>query len=212
MNPFKNLGPKAQQLLGDNKHWLSLILIAVALFGGGMAVGRYTLPAKVVTTEKVHEVVKDRIVEVVKTEVRVVEVKIHDSKQAEKVHRVTVEGIDPPGCKSKTVTEDINIDTVVHDNTNTNSTEIKYVDRVVEKWQDRIVEKTKTVLNQPNWRVAAGAGVAIPYFLGQGSPGVPGLQGAVINVEADRRIIGPFWLGIHGNTQGVVGLNLSGVF
>ena len=89
MNPFKNFGPKAQQLLGDNKHWLSLVLIAVALFGGGMAVGRYTLPAKVVTTEKVHEVVKDRIVEVVKTEVKVVEVKIHDSKQAEKVLKIT---------------------------------------------------------------------------------------------------------------------------
>lgn len=187
---------------------VQLVLVAVVLFGGGFVTGRWAAPPQTVVTEKVKEVVKDRIVEKVKTEVQVV--KVYLENKNEKIHRVVAEERRPDGTEIKTTTESIGIETVVHENTN--STEIKYVDKIVEKFIDRIVEKEKLTLKQPDWHVAAGVGVAIPYFLGQGSPGVPGLSGAVINAEVGRRVVGPFWIGIHGNTQGVVGLNLSGVF
>jgi len=195
------------QASASNK-WVWVTLLVVGMFGGGYATGRYLAPPNTIVTEKIKEVEKVVLVEKLKTEVQVVKVYIKD--QTEKIHRVVVEGIDPPGCKSKTTTEDINIDSVVRENTN--STEIKYVDRVVEKYIDRIVEKEKQVLKTADWRVAGGVGVSIPYFLGQASPGVPGLNGAVIQLELDRRVIGPFYLGLFGNTQGVVGLNLSGIF
>lgn len=204
MNPFSNLGEKTKTFFSDNRHWWIAIVAALVLFGGGAAVGRFALPAQVVVTEKVKEVIKDKIVEVVKTEVKVVRVK--DTQQQQKIHRTVVEGIDPPGCRSKTTTEDINIDTVVHDNTNT--TKVQLVDRVIEKWQDRIVEKEKRVLAQPNWSLYAGVGISVPYFLGQGQVGVPGMNGAVVQVGLDRRVVGPFWLGVFGNTEGTAGLNL----
>jgi hypothetical protein len=181
-----------------------LVVGALMLFGGGLAVGRYTLPPSTIVTEKIHEVVVEKVVEKVKTEVKVVT--IHDAQEQQKIHRTIVEGIDPPGCKSKTTTEDIGINTVVHDNTN--STQIQYVDRVIERWQDKIVEKETRVLTQPNWSVYAGVGIDIPFYLGNGQNGVPGMKGLVVQAGVDRRILGPAWVGVFGNTEGIVGANL----
>lgn len=188
----------------SGKKWIILVLGGLALLGGGYAMGRYALPAQVVVTEKVHEVVKDRIIEKVVTQVE--KVYIHDQQQSQKIHRTVVEGIDPPGCKSKTTTEDINVDTVVHDNTH--DTQIQYVDRIVEHWQDKIVEKVTTKLTQPDWSIYAGVGYDFSAIGGIGQHGIPGMQGAVVQAGLDRRVVGPFWLGLFGNTEGVAGLNL----
>lgn len=185
-------------------HVVWLIVAAVALLGAGLAIGRYMLPPQTIVTEKIHEVTKTQVVTQVKTEVQIV--KVHDTEQQQKIHRTIVEGIDPPGCKSKTTTEDINVDSVVHDNTN--STQIQYVDRTTEKWQDRIVEKETKVLTQPDWSVYAGVGLDITHYLGQDQHGIPGMQGLVVQAGVDRRIVGPFWMGLWGNSEGVAGLNL----
>ncbi len=192
----------------NNKAWIIPIGVGVVMFAAGFSSGRFALPAKVVVTEKIKEVIKEVVVEKIKTEVKIV--KVYVENKAERIHRVVTEEKRPDGTEIKTTNEDINTDTVVHENTNT--TEIKYVDRVVEKLVEKMVEKEKLVLNQPNWHVGAGVGVAIPYYLGQGSPGVPGLEGVVISAQVERKIIGPFFLGLQGNTQGVVGLSLSGAF
>lgn len=204
MNPFNGLGTKAESFLSTNKHWVYIVLIALALFGAGVAIGRFMLPPQTVVTEKVREVTKTQVVTQTKTEVQVV--KVHDAQTQSRVHRTITEGIDPPGCRSKTTVEDINVDSVVHDNTH--DTRIQYVDRVVEKWQDRIVEKQTKTLSQPDWSMYAGAGVDVMYFLGQGQHGIPGLQGFVVQAGIDRRILGPFWAGVWANTEGVAGLNL----
>lgn len=183
---------------------LWLVLGGVLLFVAGAFVGHSMVPPKTLVTEKLKEVQVDKVVVQTKTDVKIV--KIHDSQQDQKIHRTIVEGINPPGCRSKTTTEDINVDTVVHDNTH--DVEVRYVDKVVEKWQDRIVEKEKLVLNQPNWSVYAGLGLDIASVLGQGQHGIPGMNGIVVQAGVDRRIIGPFYIGIFGNTEGVVGLNL----
>ncbi len=187
-------------------------VVGVGLFVAGYSTGRYALPAKVVITEKVHEVIVEKQVVVIQTKTEIQVVKVHDAQVDQKVHRVVAETTNKDGSTTKTTTEDINIDSVVHDHDQTNSTEIKYVDRIVEKWQDKIVEKVTTKLSQPDWSVYAGAGVSIPHYLGAGDIGVPGLQGFVIQAGVDRRILGPFWMGLFGNTQGVVGLNLRFTF
>lgn len=193
----------------NHKGWLNYVLVAVVMLGAGYGMGRYVQPEKVLITEKVKEVVKEVVVEKIKTEIQVVKVYIKDTSQ--KVNKTVVEEKRPDGSSTTTTKEEVVTET--KEKENTDSKEVKYVDRIVEKEVIKEVEKLKLVESKKlDWRVAAGAGVAIPYFLGQGSPGVPGLNGAVINAEVDRRIVGPFWIGVHGNTQGVVGLNLSGVF
>lgn len=191
-----------------------VVLGAIAVFGGGFSVGRFFTPPQTIVTEKVREVVVEKVVEKIKTEVKIEVVKVYLKNEAQKIHRVVAEEKRPDGTEIKTTTEDIGVTTVINENTNSNTVEIRYVDRVVEKWQEKIVEKIveKNVLRQPDWRVAAGLGVSVPNFLGQAEIGIPGMRGTVVNVELDRRIAGPFWLGLHGNTQGVVGLNLGAVF
>jgi hypothetical protein len=49
----------------------------------------------------------------------------------------------------------------------------------------------------------------VPHFLGQGDVGMPGMQGAVVTAGADRRVVGPLWLGAWGTSQGAVGLDLA---
>jgi len=207
LSTLKSLLPSTSSSGANKAVWMSLGGILLLATGYGM--GRYVQPEKVLVTEKIKEVEKLVVVEKIKTEVQIV--KVYLENKNEKVHRVVTEEKKLDGTETKTTTEDIGTETVIRENTN--STEIKYVDRVVEKIVEKEVERLKLVESKKlDWRVAAGAGVAIPYFLGQGSPGVPGLGGAVINAEVDRRIVSNFWLGIHGNSQGVVGLNLSGLF
>ncbi len=201
---FNTAADKARGFFADNKHLWIIVVIAIALFGGGLATGRFMLPPKTVTTEKVHEVTKTDTKIVYQDRVQIV--KVHDANTTQKIHRTIVEGIDPPGCKSKTTTEDINVDSVVHDNTNT--VDVKYVDRVIEKWQDRIVEKTTTVAARPNWILGAGVGFDFTAIGGIGQHGIPGMKGFVVQADLDRRVIGPFYMGLFGNTAGVAGLDL----
>lgn len=187
---------------------LLLLVAALVLLGGGYALGRYASPTKVVVTEKVREVVKEVVVEKVKTEVQVV--KVYVKSEAKKVHKVTEEK--PDG--TKITTEDENVDSVVKENTDTHSVEVKFVDRIVEK----LVEKEKLVLKEtrvPDWRVGAGVGISIPAFLGGPQIGVPGMEGSVVSLDLARRLFGrerSMWLGVMGSTQGTLGLTLSGEF
>lgn len=204
MSIFSTAADKARSFFADNKHLWIIIVIAVALFGGGLAVGRFALPPKTVVTEKIHETTKTDVKVVTQTETKIVYV--HDAQTQQKIHRTIVEGINPPGCVSKTTTEDINVDSVIHDNTN--STQIQYVDRVVEKWQDRIVEKTTTTLSQPNWSLGAGVGYDFTSIAGIGQHGIPGMKGLVVQADLSRRVLGPLYMGVFLNTELVAGVGL----
>lgn len=201
---IKNLGEKAKTFLADNRHWWVIALVVLVLFCAGYATGRYATPPKVVVTEKVREVEKEKVVTVTKTDVQIV--KVRDAQTAERVHRVTTEDKKPGGEVVTTTTEDRNVDSVVHDHDQ--EVKVQYVDRVVEKVVQRDVEKVVKQIRQPDWSIYAGVGLDIPAFLGQGQHGVPGLQGLVVQAGVDRRILGLFWLGLYGNTEGVLGLNL----
>lgn len=194
---------------GENKSKLWMVLGALLIFGLGYGSGRYVQPEKIVEREKIKEVEKEVIVEKIVTKIEIQ--KVYVEKKNEKVHRVVTETENKDGSKTKTTTEDSDTNTDVDSKEST--TQVKYVDRIVEKVVEKIVEKEKIVTGKkPNWHIGANVGLAIPRFLGQGEYGIPGLEGAVIGVTASRRIIGPVFLDLHGNSQGTVGLGLTGEF
>lgn len=184
--------------------WLALVLLALVLFGGGYGVGRWAQPAKIVEKTVTVEKVVEKTTE--KTEDHTQVNASHDTSDDKKIHRVTVEVKKPDGTTTTTKTEDISSDKDTHDKSVT--TEVKYVDRVVEKWQDKIVTKEVEKLAQPRWDVYAGVGVDVLHYLGQPQHGVPNMQGVVVQVGGDVRVGGPIWLGVFANTESVVGLNL----
>lgn len=176
-------------------------LLCLLLGYGG---GRYAQPAKVVEKEKVVTVDHD----VIKYQDRIVTQKVYVEVEKEHKHQETTTTKKPDGEVVTTTKTDTDVDESTKADTNKTEEKVVYQDRIV----TQTVEKEKLVLRQPDWRISAGAGYSIPYALGQASPGVPGMQGFVVNAGVDRRIVGPVWLGVQGNTQGVVGLQLSAVF
>lgn len=180
-------------------------LAGAALFVAGLLYGRFLTPPTTITKTDVKVVTTEKVV--VQTETKVQVVRVTDQDLTKKLHKVTTEVTKPDGSKQKTTTEDLNTDDVIHEK----ETEVKVVTvhDTVEKWQDRIVKQEVKTLKYVDWRVHAGVGLSVPYYLGQPEIGVPGMRGTVVDVGVDRRIAGPFWLGLQGNTQGTVGLSLG---
>jgi hypothetical protein len=188
--------------------YVLMVLACMLCLALGVGIGRYATPAKVVEKEKIVTVTKTDEKE--KTQTHTTINQTHDEQKDKKIHRVVVETKHPDGTSTKTTTEDINNTDDTHDAQV--KTEIKYVDREVVKWQDRIVDKESKQLKGPDWHVYAGVGVSIPHYLGQPDVGVPGLQGWVVQAGAERRILGPVWGGVFLNTQGTIGITLGGVW
>lgn len=181
-----------------SNRYVQLVLVAILLAGGGYAFGRYGQPAKIIEKEKIVEkiVYQDKIVE------KIVKVMVQDKNR----HTETTTTKSPDGTTVTKIITDTKTDTKTDTSDNKTEEKVVYKDRIVEK--EKIVEASK-----PGWRVGAGIGLSIPStFLGEPQIGVPGLRGAVVEIGVDRRVIGPLWVGLHGNTQGTVTLGLSGEF
>lgn len=185
--------------------WVQLGLVAVFLFAAGYGTGRFGQPSRVVEKERVVEKLVDKIVYQDKVVEKVVYVK------AEAKHRRTETRTEtkPDGTKVEVKVTDTKTDTKTDAKLDKTEEKIVYLDRVVE----RVVEKEKLVESKKiDWLVHAGAGLSIPTFLGKPQVGIPGLKGAVIEAGVDRRIIGPLFLGVFGDSQGTVGLRVTGAF
>jgi hypothetical protein len=180
---------------------IGAVLLALLLGYGG---GRYAQPAKVVEKEKIVTQIQEKVV----YQDRIVTQKVLVEVEKKRVHRETTTTKKPDGEVVTTTKVDTNTDTDTKDNESKVEEKVVYKDRIVQQ----VVEKEKLVLRQPDWRIAAGVGVSIPHYLGQPDVGVSIPYGLVIQAEADRRILGPVWLGVFGNTQGTAGLMLSAVF
>lgn len=189
--------------------YVQLVLVALALGGGGYALGRYAQPAKVITTEKVVTVVQEKVV--YQDRVVIKEVKVKDKDKEKEKHTTTTTTKTPDGTvvtKTETSTKTKEKE---NEKTNTDTQKEKVV--TVEKVVEKVVEKEKLVESKKlDWIVHAGAGVSIPTLLGAEQQGVPGLRGFVIDAGVDRRVVGPFYIGVQSNTEGVVGIRLSGAF
>jgi hypothetical protein len=193
----------AKDFLGRHKKPALMALAALLLLLAGFTAGRYSGTAQVIEKEKVVTKYQDKLV----YQDRIVTKTVYVKAEQKREHVETLETKSPDGTVVTQTKRDTDTNTGVNQTTDSDSThaltETKYV--------TQIVEREKQVLKQPDWRLYAGVGVSLPFYLGQGNIGLP-LSGWVVQAGADRRIAGPFWFGVFGNTQGTVGLNVSVVF
>jgi hypothetical protein len=190
-------------------HPIAALTILVAIAGASCAGGALLFRNGNVRTVETERLVykdkieyRDRIVEKVVTKT----VYVHDLQRNV---RETVVDIKKPDGTTEHRVDTVDLSRSQESNTadqTATKTEIKYIDRVVEKTVDKvkIVEAAK-----PQWRVSAGVGYDVEYGLGHGLRGVPGMKGFAVALEVDRRVIGPFWLGVEGVTTGLVGIRLG---
>lgn len=188
--------------------WLLVVLVAILAFAGGSATGFFGKPAEI--REKRVEVEKEKLVYVEKTLSQEELNRLVDEAVKKKTHKTWVVTKKPDGTVVKTGTETTETDSTKKEVVV--ETKIVYVDKFIDRIVEKRVEVEKIVKNQPNWLVHAGVGAAVPTLLGKPELGVPGLRGAVIEAGVARKVVGPFYLGLYGNTQGTVGLNLTGAF
>jgi hypothetical protein len=159
------------------------VVLSVVLFMGGSALGWYLKPEKVRIEEKIRVEQVEKQVVVVQEKVRVEVVKVKDSQTAERYRKETVHS--PDGTVRQT--EERNIDTVVKEKENTVEVKVVEVEKqvVVEKQVEKLM-KVDPVL--PNWQVSLIGGVELPTPM------------PVVGVAVDRRIAGPFWVGVAAET------------
>lgn len=106
------------------------------------------------------------------------------AKTENKANKTTkIETVKPDGTKVITVIEDRSV-----------TTENKAISSKTE-----IKEKTKIVENkkQPSWMISGQAGTQLT------DPGIRSYGGAI-----QKRILGPFWVGVYGDSRG----NIGGMF
>lgn len=159
-------------------------------------------------------VVKTQTVTVTKTEVQT-KVEYKDRVQVQKVyvqvekkheHTETTTTKKPDGTVETKVVQDENTDT----DTDVNTTKDEQRQSTTNQTIKQDVKQKTLTLAQPNWRLTLGAGVDIPStLLGHEQGGIPGMRGFVLQAGVDRRIAGPVWMGLFGNTEGIVGLDLG---
>ena len=205
-NTASTLLTKVKTFYGNHKGPVLLAIAMVLLLLASFYLGRRMAPSKIVTQTKTVEKAVDRIVYQDRVVTKIVYVK--DKKTH--VHIVTVTTQKPDGEKVTQKTEDENSDTEVNEDTNKDQNIAKNETKTD---NTSTQSKTTTTYKSPNWMVGAKIGISIPVlFMGKTQQGIPGLDGAVIQAEVGRKLIGPLWFTVHGDTQGVVGLGLTGIF
>lgn len=185
------------------KYWWVGLIILLLMVGSSVSTW-FAKPAEVKEVEKI--VYKDKIV--VQEKIVKEYVKVIDEEALKRLRRTVVIIEKPDGTKISK--EKFESDEATKTKTDEKAKEV--VEKIV--YVDREVIKTveKTVKVQPNWNIGAGVGVNALTLLGKGELGVPGLKGAVVQVEAGRRLVGPIWLNVFANTQGTAGIGLNGTF
>ena len=183
---------------------LLVLLLIVLAFLGGYGSAYFGHPAKIVEHTQIKTVTETKI----QYQDRIVTQKVYVEVEKKHEHTETTTTKKPDGTTETHTTTDDNIDESQSNNTNTTAQHQETVTQVVTK----TVYKDKLVLRQPDWRVFAGVGFAFSTLAGQPEVGLPSMHGLVVQAGADRRILGPVFLGVSLNTQGTGFVNLSGVF
>lgn len=165
---------------------VKLGLIAAVVFIAGLAAGRYTLPAKVITKTEIQTVEK----EVIKNK----EVTSKDTNKDREL--VIVETTKPDGTK---IVEKhyINRDQIKEDSTKTNTvTDTKRTDSKSE---------TVTINDKNDWNLSA-------LVTTSHTDSDMFHQSLSYGVHVQRRIIGPFSIGAFGITNKTYGLSVGASF
>lgn len=178
------------ELWQAHKKTILLSLAACVALFGAFALGRYTVPTKIV--EKEVRVVDKQI----EYKDRVVTQKVYVTAKQNDVHKEVTTVKHPDG----TVETKVVIDDRSKENTASSMSSVS--DKTVSEKMHSEVDKLKIVSNEkPQWRIGARVEV--------GALVVPKLQpmlGAGITVE--RRILGPVFMGV--SVSGDFGFNAAG--
>lgn len=201
---------KAKSWLRD--HWkpVAAIVVILLLMLGSYGAGRYVQPAKVVEKEKIVTKVDVQVKEKVVYQDKIVEKKVYVKVADTAKHRETTTVKAPDGTVTTKVVEDSKTDTTTKATDDKSEEKVVYKDRVVEKVVTQVVEKEKLVLRAaPQWRIGVMAGVDVYTALGQHAQPIPQLGPVVLGVNAQRRIAGPFSMGLWLTTSAQVGLEAN---
>lgn len=180
----------------------TIVILLVFLLGFGTAF--YTHPAKIVEHTKIQTVTKTDI----QYKDRIVTQKVYVQAEKKHTHTETTTVKKPDGTAETKVVTDENVDESKSNNTNTTDNKQEVVTQVV----TQTITKDKLVLNQPDWRLGAGVGYSFATLGGAPQIGLPGMKGLVVQVQADRRILGPVFVGLSLNTQWTAFINVSAAF
>lgn len=165
------------------------VVVAVAFVGTAAAAfsaGRFTAPEKVEVREVEKVVWKDRIVE------KVVTRRAKAEERVVYVDRV----VSPEGeVREKRVTT-----------TKADTREVADLGRTTESSGSTEKSASSTSTLRPDWRVGVLVGASLR------EPLVPIAGPLVLGASVERRIVGPFTLGVWGLTSGAAGLSASGEF
>ena len=180
--------------------------ILVVLLASSFFVGRYTTQATVVVQEKIkiQEVEKQVVVVQKEVEVKVVKVveKVTDAA------KTTVVQTKPDGTSTTTITENTHSDT--HTNTNTDATGKDTVVASKESAKTSEQSKVTQTSSQPNWAVGVQGGYSLQDA---GKSYVPGLPTrTVLGVTVEKRLAGPFFVGLWANNYAMLGASLRVTF
>lgn len=186
---------------GKLKRYGLLALAALLLLLAGYASGRWAQPPKVVEKTVVQTKVQEQVVYKDRVVTQTVYVKVAKKDS----HVVTSTTKRPDGTVTTTVTRDDHVDST----TKNDGTKTETASKVDHKTEDQKATSTKTADARPNWIVHAGVGADVPYFLGGGERGIPGMRGAAVELGLDRRVVGPFFLGVNATSTGLLLLRLS---
>lgn len=167
------------------RQWAAGITALVVLLGLSFSAGRFTAPVKTDVREVEKVVWKDRVVEKVVT------------KRAKAVDRVVY--VDRVVLPSGEVREKTSTRTL------TDARELVDSGKTSESAGKAESSSSSTTV-RPDWRVGALAGASLR------EPLVPIAGPLVIGAHVERRIIGPFTVGVWGLTSGAFGVSATGEF
>ena len=185
------------------KEYAPKVVSYVAVLVVGAAVGWQMKPTQVETKETVKVVTVEKQVVVEHETVRVEVVRVKDTQVVDRTRTETTETKLPDGTTTKKVTEEKNIDSVIHDNTN--STQVKVVTVEKQIVVEKEVFKEKIVTLEPNkWHMGLLVGVA-PRFDN------PAATPLMLGLEVEHRFIGPVFLGgwVMAGSPVVGGFNVT---
>lgn len=169
-----------------NSKYLFITLFATSLLSTsvGAYFGTKLAPNKIIEREAIKE--QEKVVQK-EAEKSVEEIKI-DSKQEKVVKKIKVQIEKPDGTKIQIEKEDST------ENKQEAKEVVKYVEKEVVVEREKIVEKKseRIVDNRASWMFGAKIGL---------DSLTPTAQNYIVGVEADRRILGPFWLGVWATTN-----------
>lgn len=189
-------------------NWSKILVIILAILlslAGAFLLGWFLNKPTIIEKERIVEKIKTEIQEKIVYKEKIVEKKVY----VKDVHKVTSIQTKPDGSTNTTIVEDSG--THINTDTQTDKDKVKTVEVI--KFVDRVVEKEKIITyGKPNWRVGLLAGVDVGALVGSRNLLITEPYNLVFGINAERRIIGPIYMGVFGLTSGEAGISISGSF